>query len=228
MKNKSKIVSKHYANYKSEISEFHNICCEVRRLIVNLFDREEEKFVYCSRSVKQVLGYQPKALVGSGWEFWYSLLKPKERPVVRHKLSRVVYDDSPDSDRNGFTTTYHVKNSEGDWSPVRHEISHRMFDGEFLVVSFIYDDSERELIERYFDNSEEFKFESDTRPSNDISDREKQVLKLIACGLSSKKIAKKLYISRHTVISHRKNLIRKFRVKNTAELVKEASKTITL
>ncbi|RZV54531.1 MAG: LuxR family transcriptional regulator, partial [Flavobacteriaceae bacterium] len=45
---------------------------------------------------------------------------------------------------------------------------------------------------------------------------------------SSKQIADILYISNHTAISHRKNLIEKFQVKNTAHLVKRAFESMHL
>lgn len=61
-------------------------------------------------------------------------------------------------------------------------------------------------------------------PIRDISSREKEVLKFISYGYSTKEIAEKLNISFHTVESHRKNLLQKFNSKNSAELVKEASK----
>jgi DNA-binding CsgD family transcriptional regulator len=53
-----------------------------------------------------------------------------------------------------------------------------------------------------------------------ISSRELEVLHLIAHEFSTKEIAAKLYISTHTVISHRKNLMMKLDVKNTAGLVR--------
>ena len=55
-----------------------------------------------------------------------------------------------------------------------------------------------------------------------ISNRETQILELIASGFSSSEIAKKLFISDHTVISHRKKLIQKFRAKNSAHLITKA------
>lgn len=55
-----------------------------------------------------------------------------------------------------------------------------------------------------------------------ISQREKEVLKLIAYENTSKEIAQELYISNHTAITHRKNLIEKLGVKNTAGLVRRA------
>ena len=56
----------------------------------------------------------------------------------------------------------------------------------------------------------------------DLSKRETQILQLIASGFSSTEIAKKLYISNHTVISHRKKLIQKLQAKNSAHLIKKA------
>lgn len=57
-----------------------------------------------------------------------------------------------------------------------------------------------------------------------ISPREREVLQLIGQGFSAKQIADRLFISTHTAVSHRKNLISKFAVKNSPELIKEASK----
>lgn len=57
-----------------------------------------------------------------------------------------------------------------------------------------------------------------------LTKREKEVLKLIAEGLSSQEIANTLFISLRTVETHRLNLNQKLDVKNTAGLVKEAIK----
>jgi DNA-binding NarL/FixJ family response regulator len=45
---------------------------------------------------------------------------------------------------------------------------------------------------------------------------------LIAAGMTNNEIATKLYISVTTVETHRKNLLAKFDVKNTAALVRMA------
>jgi len=56
-----------------------------------------------------------------------------------------------------------------------------------------------------------------------LSTREKEVLNLIADGLTNAQIAGALFISMHTVDSHRKNLLTKFGVKNTALLIRTAT-----
>lgn len=57
-----------------------------------------------------------------------------------------------------------------------------------------------------------------------ISSREKEVLSLIAEGFTNGQIAEKLFLSVYTVDSHRKSLLTKFAVNNTASLIKLAAK----
>jgi len=66
--------------------------------------------------------------------------------------------------------------------------------------------------------------ESSLRGKDEIfSQREREVLNLLSQGKSSKEIADSLFITERTVESHRKNMIEKGKVKNTAELVAYAS-----
>lgn len=55
-----------------------------------------------------------------------------------------------------------------------------------------------------------------------LTRREKEVLELIAEGLTNNEIAAKLFISVTTVDTHRKNLLAKFDARNIAALVKTA------
>lgn len=57
-----------------------------------------------------------------------------------------------------------------------------------------------------------------------ISRREKEILVLISDGLKNSEIAEKLFISVFTVNTHRKSLLAKFKVNNTAGLLKQAIK----
>lgn len=57
-----------------------------------------------------------------------------------------------------------------------------------------------------------------------VSRREREVLQLIADGFTNAEIAEKLFISVPTVNTHRKSLLTKFSVNNTAGLIKLAVK----
>jgi DNA-binding NarL/FixJ family response regulator len=55
-----------------------------------------------------------------------------------------------------------------------------------------------------------------------LTKREKEILELIAEGLTNQEIAVKLFLNSTTIDSHRKNMLTKFKVKNTAALIKMA------
>jgi len=63
---------------------------------------------------------------------------------------------------------------------------------------------------------------------NDLTKREKEILQLIGQGLSTKMIADQCCISIHTVETHRRHLLEKLQVKNSMQLIKEASKVFWL
>ena len=54
--------------------------------------------------------------------------------------------------------------------------------------------------------------------SHDLSERERDVLILVAKGMANKEIAERLNISIHTVMSHRKNITHKTGIKSVAGL----------
>ena len=56
----------------------------------------------------------------------------------------------------------------------------------------------------------------------ELTEREQEILNLVAKGLSAKQIAGNLNLSEHTVKTHRKNILKKSKCNNTAELVAES------
>jgi DNA-binding NarL/FixJ family response regulator len=52
-----------------------------------------------------------------------------------------------------------------------------------------------------------------------ISEREIEIIALVAAGYSNKEIADKLFLSTHTVTTHRKNIMNKLGINNTAGMV---------
>lgn len=63
--------------------------------------------------------------------------------------------------------------------------------------------------------------ESDPLP---LTNREIEILKLVASGLIAKEIADKLKLSTHTIYTHRKNIMRKLKIGTSTELVLYAVK----
>ena len=68
-------------------------------------------------------------------------------------------------------------------------------------------------------------FESFSCEAVILSERENEIIVLIAEGYTNNKIAELLFLSNHTITTHRKNIMSKLGVKNTAGIVMYAVKT---
>jgi DNA-binding CsgD family transcriptional regulator len=81
------------------------------------------------------------------------------------------------------------------------------------IERVVYENGKRELLPLY--NNHFYPEQEDKL----LTKQEKQILNHIADGLSSKQIASKLFLSEHTVVNHRKNMLSKTNAKNIPELV---------
>ena len=60
--------------------------------------------------------------------------------------------------------------------------------------------------------------EEATRTEDTLSDREREIVHCVVCGVSNKQIAEQLFISLNTVLTHRKNIARKLNIHSVAGL----------
>lgn len=77
---------------------------------------------------------------------------------------------------------------------------------------FIHEDLRKHLVNNLFTPAHFVK----------ITRREKEILQMIAQEMTTQEIADKLFLSTHTIVNHRNNLLQKFSVKNTAGLMLKA------
>ena len=90
-----------------------------------------------------------------------------------------------------------------------------------VLIQTIIDVSEgRDQLVDVVNHSSSNDFKDDFLKKHSLSKRELEIAGLIATGLTNSKIAEKLFISSYTVDTHRKNLLNKLEVKNSAELVR--------
>lgn len=90
----------------------------------------------------------------------------------------------------------------------------RVLKGEFVIIVDLDQDNYEDLA-RTPEKPKEIEV---------LSDREKEVLGFIMEGSTTSEIADKVYRSTHTIERHRKNIMKKLKVKNVAEMVHLATK----
>jgi Response regulator containing a CheY-like receiver domain and an HTH DNA-binding domain len=79
-------------------------------------------------------------------------------------------------------------------------------------------DSKQKVISKIFNLLSDSNTSQDKPESVELSNRETDVLVALVKGMTNKEISDKLFISVHTVITHRKNIIRKTGIKSVSGL----------
>ncbi|WP_452223654.1 response regulator transcription factor [Lacinutrix chionoecetis] len=206
------------------ISDLLKSCDALEDLQIAIYVLKKEKFIYSNLALSKTIGNYASQILNKGWDFWFEIIGKDEMVSVKNKIE--IFFSTPYF-KMPYVLRYHIINEHGKKIYLKHEMSLYYLKENVFVFNYFFDISDKEKIDDYFkranDNNNELYIKQ-----NRISPREKEVLKLVANGFSSKQIADKLFISNHTAISHRKNLIEKFKVKNTAQLINRASRNIEL
>lgn len=207
-----------------KISDFTKECDNFDNLQISIYLLEKKKFIYSNSALEKIVGTYSTKILNKNWNCWFEIVCKDDLLAVKGKIKSffsVPFFKIP------FILKYHIIDEKGKRRFLRHELLLHYLEGTILAINYFFDISEEEKIDAYFkvaNSADGNHLEKEYL----ISPREKEVLILVADGFSSKQIADMLYISHHTAISHRKNLIEKFKVRNTAQLIKRASRNIEL
>lgn len=144
-------------------------------------------------------------------------LEEFENSGLKYNLDLIIIN--PSLVQNILRNLAHLKrtNSHIIWSALVYSY----FDRETLLMfdsTIQINESPETIINSIYKQVNITMQNTDTTISEQITERETDVLKLLVKGLSNKEIADKLNISIHTVISHRKNIIQKTGIKSQAGL----------
>ncbi len=136
-------------------------------------------------------------------------------------IALTVYDESKivKSAFKSGVDGYILKNVGMDelWKAISEVMEGRTFLGKGVRLN-----TTLEEIKRKIEDQSRFPSEDKFIKKYNLTKRELEILKLITHALSNKEIGKVLYISDQTVSVHRKNIMRKLGVSNTAGLIKLA------
>ncbi len=204
--------------------------------LVSVFDLHQKKHVYRSAAYIKKLGLKgDKALVKDGLDalmhpedlesavkagyFFISLALGELKPVAKHY--KMIQD-------------FRIANGEGGW--IRMVEQFILLETDHLGNPWL----SLSLVDISPDQDQNLPYRARlvnqlngniiTMPSSDpaeslelLSSREKEILNLIASGYISKQIADKLFVSVHTVNTHRQNILGKLKTGNMAAAIRYAS-----
>jgi DNA-binding CsgD family transcriptional regulator len=184
-----------------------------------------------------LLGYDIESMKKGGMRFFWGNIHPDYidlwlrvlDDLMQFTMKEISYEDR---NRISYTWNYRVKNSKGKYVNIIQNTTPLEFDSEnkpiiglahYTVLNsnikmdicasakFLNKNNEYET--KYFNNF------SRKLLTDGITNRERDIVRLLVLNNSSKEIAKKLFISSNTVDTHRRNILKKLNLSSTGELI---------
>jgi DNA-binding CsgD family transcriptional regulator len=194
-------------------------------------------FEYISKNLKSCLGLDRDEIKANGMKYLWSKMHPDDLEVwlvALNELMNFTLEEIPISERNKMTYTwnYRLKNSKDEYvniiqntTPIGFDNNNKPIIGlaHYTVLTsniemqicasakLLNDNNEYETV--FFNNF------SQKLLSDGISNRERDIIRLLVLNNSSKEIAKKLNITANTVDTHRRNILKKLNVSSTGEVI---------
>lgn len=194
--------------------------------VIWILDIRTGMFSYLSNNTFECFGYQHQCLMDAG----YYLIEKNKHPDDRNGFIRQLLRES-----NRYFSTFLRQND------LNHTEEYKIIKPDLGIVKIreqcaVYKTNYLGFITHLIGSSiciTDVSNERTTKKKEDIalkptegygrlSRRELEIIRLISEGKSSKTIANQLFISFHTVVTHRKKINEKIRVKNSGELIRYA------
>jgi len=198
---------------------------------------QDLKFEYVSKNFSSCLGLDPNEIKTKGMRYFWSRIHPEDVQIWLSALNALMEftltEIPPEQRKNtNYTWNFRFKNSNDVYVNIIQNTTPLAFDSDMKPIiglahytvlnpnikmqitasgKLLNDKGEYETI--YFNNF------SQKLIDQGITNRERDVIRLLVLDYSSKQISDKLNISSHTVDTHRRNILKKLKISSTGELV---------
>lgn len=198
---------------------------------------QELKFEYISKNFNSCLGLDVAELSAKGMRYFWSRIHPEDIDIwlsALNSLMEFTIKDIPEDKRKNanYTWNYRFKNANGIYVNIVQNTTPLAFDSDMkpiiglahytvldanikmqITASAKLLNANNEYETLYFNNHSQKLLEGG------ISNRERDVVRLLVLNNTSKQISEKLNISSHTVDTHRRNILKKLNISSTGELI---------
>ncbi|SMO64085.1 regulatory protein, luxR family [Saccharicrinis carchari] len=192
-----------------------NLFNQTKHSTAFIFDLHSNRCIYMAESINYITGHSAEEFIGKGLLFFKSLIHSNDYPQLVCDIVILLNEEKEAINQ--------IANK-----PIKFIMCKMKHKKELWVqtrVSIISaDNTSRNTTEKligFIQKYDKILNEGDEPYSKQITNREKQVLQLMASGDSAKIIGRKLNICPNTVVTHRNHLKEKLKAKNTAELIKK-------
>jgi len=224
----------------SEINEFvqKNIRLQsINSQAITVVDLRTRKYLFVDEKIERVTGYTHEEHTKNGPRFMFSKIPLAHKVgVIRsswHQNKFISTLSKKEIDDIILNREINIINKEGVSQRILHQVLAHITDKSKKVQAVV---SLQTQI-GHLSSATKFKYYIFSRKQNEViypkadlsendffTPREKEIILLVSKGLSSNQIAAQLYISLHTVKTHRKNILKKSNSSNFFQLISSLDK----
>lgn len=242
------IVMKYMANLQFESQNIDYQKLEKHKLIVEnlaglsnssiqIFDLNENKIAFFSKNYANILGYDRHEFEAFNYAFFEVKIHPEDKyDLAMFGLSSLkLFKELSNDDKLNHKVVYEFRmlNSIGKYVRVidQYQILELDATGQIWLMMSTIDLSPNQDVESQvkcqilnFRTGKIIPASVENKLSLELTKRELEILTLVKQGLLSKEISDRLYISVHTVNTHRQRFLEKLGANNTIEAIIFATK----
>ncbi|MFT2011218.1 LuxR C-terminal-related transcriptional regulator [Pontibacter sp. 13R65] len=210
---------------EEELAQVKERCAFLEKVVnevpANIYISDlDQGVVWCNKTNEETLGYTlPEILAMGGFNYLKEIVHPDDHTIPENSL--VHYKHFTGAEYGGIFRAKHKEESEYKWYTGWAKSFRRKENGEvkdILCVDVDLSsrmDTEEQLVAALKANLQN----KNKLLIKNLRNREIQILNMICQGMSTRGIAEQLFLSYHTVETHRKNIQRKLGTGNVAEMV---------
>lgn len=194
-------------------------------------------FEYLSKNLTACLGLDRNDLKVKGMRYFWSKMHPDDVEPWLEALNQLMIFtlnniDITERHKMSYTWNYRIKNSNGVYlnviqntTPLEFDVDDKPIIGlaHYTVlhskINIPVTATAKILNKNNVYETKYFSNFSQKLLTDSISNRERDIIRLLFLNNSSKSIAKKLNISNNTVDTHRRNILKKLNISSTGELI---------
>lgn len=196
-----------------------------------------QNFEYISKNFTACTGLSNEKMMEGGMDYFWSLFHPQDIKLWLKSLTNLMTFtmtelSNEQRKRMSYTWNYRIKNASGDYINIIQNTTPLQFDADNKPIigmahyTVLNGDLQMDICAsaKYLNDNNEYEtlfYEnvSSSKLLDVISNRERDIIRLIITKNTSEAIAEKLNISIHTVNTHRRNILKKINIDSTFELI---------
>jgi DNA-binding CsgD family transcriptional regulator len=196
-----------------------------------------QNFEFISKNFKACTGLSAEKMISGGMDYYWSLFHPEDIPLWLKSLNDLMtftMTELNDEQRKkmSYTWNYRIKTTNNKYVNIIQNTTPLQFDAHnkpiIGMAHYTVLDSNLKMdicaTAKYLNAQNEYetlfyKNQSTSNLLDLITNRERDIIRLLISKNKSEEISEKLNISKHTVDTHRRNILKKLNIDSTFELM---------